>query len=60
MLTVLFYKAPYPFFFLALCAVACGILVPQPGIERMPPAVEVRNFNNWTLREVPLIINAVF
>ena len=31
----------------------CGILVPQPGIELMPPAVEVWSLNSWTTREVP-------
>ena len=28
-----------------------GILVPQPGIEPVPPAVEVRSPNHWTARE---------
>ena len=37
-----------------LCHTACGILVPQPGIEPAPPAVEVWTFNHWTAREVPL------
>ena len=32
---------------------ACRILVPQPGIEPMPSAVEARNLNHWTAREVP-------
>ena len=32
---------------------ACGILVPQPGIEPAPPAVEARRPNHWTTREVP-------
>ena len=30
-----------------------GILVPQPGIEPMLPAVEARSPNHWTTREVP-------
>ena len=30
-----------------------GILVPQPGIERLPPAVEARSPNHWTAREFP-------
>ena len=34
------------------CA-ACGILVPQPGIEPVPPALEVQSLNHWTAREVP-------
>ena len=32
---------------------ACGILVPQPGIQPMPPALEVQCLNHWTTREVP-------
>ena len=32
----------------------CGILVPQPGIKPMPPAVEVWSLNHWTTREVPV------
>ena len=32
---------------------ACNILVPQPGIELVPPAVELQNTNHWTAREVP-------
>ena len=32
---------------------SCGILVPQPGIEPVPPAVEVHSLNHWTAREVP-------
>ena len=35
---------------------ACGILVPRPGIEPVPPAVEARCLNHWTAREVPNII----
>ena len=31
----------------------CEILVPQPGIEPVPPAVQVWNPNHWTPREVP-------
>ena len=32
---------------------ACGISVPWPGIEPVPPAVEARSLNHWTTREVP-------
>ena len=32
---------------------ACGILVPWPGIKPQPPAVEVQSPNHWTAREVP-------
>ena len=31
---------------------ACGILVPPPGIEPTPPAVEVQSLNYWTTVEV--------
>ena len=32
---------------------ACGILVPQPGIEPVPLAVEVQSPNHWTTRKFP-------
>ena len=32
---------------------ACGILVPRPGIKPVSPVLEVRNCNHWTAREVP-------
>ena len=35
------------------CRDACGILVPRPGMEPAPPAVEARGLNHWTTREVP-------
>ena len=38
-------------FFWPRC-VACGILVPQPGKEPVPPAVEVWSINHRTAREV--------
>ena len=31
----------------------CGILVPQPGIEPAPPALERGRLHHWTVREVP-------
>ena len=34
---------------------ACGILVPQPGIEPVPPAVESWSPNHWTARELPIL-----
>ena len=34
---------------------ACGILVPQPGIEPVFPAVQVWSPNHWTAREFPEI-----
>ena len=36
-----------------LCRTACRILVPRPGIEPTPPAVEAQNLHHWTTREVP-------
>ena len=33
----------------------CGILVPRPGMEPMPPTVEGWILNHWTPREIPRI-----
>ena len=33
---------------------ACGILVPRPGMEPMPPAFERWSLNHWTAWEVPI------
>ena len=41
------------FFFFWLHSMACGILVPGPGIEPMPPAIEEQSPNHWAIREVP-------
>ena len=30
---------------------ACGILVPQPGIETASPALEVQSLKHWTIRD---------
>ena len=38
------------------CHAACGILVPQPGVELVPPAVEVQSINHWTAREFPYFL----
>ena len=35
---------------------ACGILVPRPGIEPATPALEARSPNLWTAREVPPLV----
>ena len=35
-----------------LCGEACGIVVPWPGVEPVPPAVELQSLNHWTTREV--------
>ena len=34
--------------------VACGILVPRPRIEPVPPAAEAQSLYHWTAREVPV------
>ena len=34
-------------------SLACGILVPWPGIKPMTPAVEARSLNHWTIRKFP-------
>ena len=51
------------FFFWPHCA-AYGIIVPQPGIEPSPPAVEAQSLTHWTARELPevllLTLNSVF
>ena len=41
-------------FFVFFCYMACGILVPQPGIEPRPLAVKAQNLNHWTIREFPM------
>ena len=41
------------FFFFGGEATAYGILIPQPGIEPMRPAMEAQTPNHWTTREVP-------
>ena len=41
------------FFFWPRRHAACGILVPRPGIEPAPPALEAQSLNHWTAREVP-------
>ena len=35
---------------------AWGILVPQPGIEPVPPAVEAQSLNHWIAREFPMLL----
>ena len=46
---------PPLFFFFFLPHHACGILVPPPGMEPTPPALEARRLNHWTAREVPVL-----
>ena len=49
---------PFFFFFWPHCA-AYRILVPDQGIEPMPPAVEVQSPNHWTTRELPSFFSFV-
>ena len=42
--------------YLPIICAACGILVPRPGIEPVPSALEVQSLNRWTAREVPLTL----
>ena len=46
----LFFKQKFLFYLFGRAA--CGILVPWPGIEPTPPAVEVQSLNHWTTKEV--------
>ena len=48
----MFYFYSFIYIFWLRCA-ACGNLVPGPGIEPMPRALEAQNLNHWTTREVP-------
>ena len=36
---------------------ACWILVPQPGIEPMPPALEGQSLTHWTTRKIAACIS---
>ena len=39
-------------FFFFFGYAACGILVPPPGFEPAPAALEAQHLNHWTAREV--------
>ena len=43
------------FFFFWPHHMACGILVPRPGLE--PPAVEAQSLNHWIARQVPISLS---
>ena len=43
-------------FFFFFCHSACRILLPQPGVEPMHPALEVLSPNHWTAREFPKMV----
>ena len=57
-LTVLLHMFASFFFFLIYFwshYLACGILVPQPGVEPMHPTVKARSLNHWITVEVPMV-----
>ena len=41
-------------------ALSCWNLIPRPGVESVPPAVEARSLNQWTARDVPLTEHSSF
>ena len=41
-----FFRSKWDFFFF-FCHMGCGILVPWPGLEPMPPALEAWSLNHW-------------
>ena len=41
------------FVFFWMHHVTCGILVPQPGMEPVPPELAMWCLNHWTTREAP-------
>ena len=52
----LFYYCYYLEEEVRLCYTACGILVPQPGMNHAPLVVEVQSPNHWTAWEVPYFL----
>ena len=38
------------------CYAVCGLLVPQPGTEPVPPELEAQSLNHWMAKEVPIMI----
>ena len=54
-LSILFYFQKIYFYLLFLAmSQACGIPVPWPETESMPPEVEAWSLNHWTARDIPL------
>ena len=41
----------HPSFFFGLHHTACRVLVPQPGTEPVPPALEAQSPKHWSARE---------
>ena len=52
---VLTYLPSSSFFLFQPHCAACGTVIPQAGIEPVPPAVEARSPNHWTAGEFPAI-----
>ena len=50
--TLIWASRTFLFFFWPYHA-ACGILVPQPGIEPRPSSVRPQSLNHWTARKFP-------
>ena len=55
-----FFLFKFRFFFLLLIfclhCMACGILVPRPGMEPVAPVLGAQSLNHWTTREVLLML----
>ena len=54
-LSIFYYFILLIYLFFWLHCTAGVILIPQPAIEPVYPAVEAWSLNNWTAREVPLL-----
>ena len=46
---------PLSTFFFFFVHITCGILVPRPKIEPVPPEMEGQSPNHWTAREFPSV-----
>lgn len=44
-----------PLGFACLGCTACGILLPWPGTELVPPALEAQHLHHWTTRKAPAV-----
>ena len=49
---IFFFNPYFFFFFFWLCPGACCILVPQPWVKPMPPALEAWDLKHWTTRKL--------
>ena len=41
-------NSPYYYYFLTMHCLACGMLVPQPGMEAVLPALKAQSLSHWT------------